>query len=78
MMALLARSKSAATYGTGSDSTFDLLAYIQDVLRVCSRAQAAAHHYEELRSKSDAALAERGLTRADLPRAAFDKLDEER
>ena len=47
-----------------------------EVVAICSRACAAAHYYEEHKAMSDAALAERGLERADLPRAAFDKLTE--
>jgi hypothetical protein len=75
MGASLARTRSAATARTGG--TFDLLGCVLEVLRICSRAGAAAQHYEELAAKSDAALAEKGLTRADLPRAAFDRLTEE-
>ena len=74
MVALLARSRSAATSRTGG--TFDLLRSVLEVLRVCSRAQAAAQHYEELKPLSDVALTDKGLKRADLPRAAFDKLNE--
>jgi hypothetical protein len=47
---------------------------IQEVLSICARARTAAHHYEELKPKSDADLDKEGLTRADLPRAAFKKL----
>jgi hypothetical protein len=57
----------------GRPSLFDRVA---EVLAICSRACAAAHFYEEHKALSDAALAERGLSRADLPRAAFDKLTE--
>ncbi len=49
---------------------------VMEVLAVCSRACAAAHYYEEHKALSDAALADRGLARADLPRATFDKLAE--
>ena len=53
-----------------------LIDRVMEVLAICSRACAAAHYYEEHKAMSDAALAERGLERADLPRAAFDKLTE--
>ena len=53
-----------------------LIDRVMEVLAICSRACAAAHYYEEHKAMSDAALAERGLKRADLPRAAFDKLTE--
>lgn len=42
-----------------------------EVLSVLARAHIAAGHYEDLRRRSDADLASRGLRRADLPRAAF-------
>ena len=61
----------AATEGGPS-----LIERVMEVLAICSRACAAAHDYEEHKAMSDAALAEKGLTRADLPRAAFDKLTE--
>ena len=53
-----------------------LIDRVMEVLAICSRACAAAHCYEEHKAMSDAALADRGLERADLPRAAFDKLTE--
>ena len=53
-----------------------LIDRVMEVLAICSRACAAAHYYEEHKAMSDAALAERGLERADLPRAAFNKLTE--
>jgi hypothetical protein len=53
-----------------------LIDRVREVLAICSRACAAAHFYEEHKPMSDAALAEKGLARADLPRAAFDKLTE--
>jgi hypothetical protein len=46
----------------------------QEIWAICTRAQAAAHHYEAHRSLSDQALAARGLIRTDLPRAAFREL----
>jgi hypothetical protein len=53
-----------------------LMGRIREVLGICSRASAAAHLYEELSTLSDEALADRGLTRADLPAAAFEELTE--
>jgi hypothetical protein len=52
----------------------DLLQSLSEVLAVLSQALTASHHYEELRRKCDAALAQRGLNRADLPRAAYREL----
>jgi hypothetical protein len=49
---------------------------VGEMLSICSRAQAAAQHYEELKPMSGADLAERGLARADVPRAVFRKLTE--
>jgi hypothetical protein len=60
---------SIAKYGRPS-----LIDRIMEVLAICSRATAAAHYYEEHKAMSDSALAGKGLERADLPRAAFDKL----
>jgi hypothetical protein len=51
-----------------------LLERFSEILSILSQALSAAHHYEELSRKCDAALAERGLKRADLPRAAFKEL----
>jgi hypothetical protein len=50
---------------------------LHDLLAVCRQSLAAADHYEELKSMSDAALAEKGLARQDLARVAFDRLTEE-
>jgi hypothetical protein len=47
---------------------------LREVLAICARARVAAHQYEELKPLSEADLAEKGLTRSDLPRAAFRKL----
>jgi len=47
---------------------------LAEVLSMLSQALAASHHYEELSRKCDAALAQRGLNRADLPRAAYREL----
>ncbi len=62
-------AKAPATAGGPS-----LIERVMEVVEICSRARAAAHDYEEHKAMSDAALAEKGLTRADLPRTAFDKL----
>jgi hypothetical protein len=51
---------------------------MREILSICSRAQAAAHHYEQLKPLSDEDLAAKGIERADLPRAAFRKLTGER
>jgi hypothetical protein len=51
-----------------------LLARIREMLAICSRATAAAHHYETLKAMSDQELAARGHRRAELPRAAFERL----
>jgi hypothetical protein len=42
-----------------------------EIFRIHARAWAAAQEYEALKRLSDADLAERGLKRVDLPRAAF-------
>ena len=46
----------------------------KEIWTICSRAKAAAHHYEAHKPLSDQALAARGLIRTDLPRAAFREL----
>jgi hypothetical protein len=51
-----------------------VLQRLKEVLFICARARTAAHHYEELKPLSEADLAEKGLTRADVPRAVFRKL----
>jgi uncharacterized protein YjiS (DUF1127 family) len=70
MPSLPAASRLAAAYTGGRR----LVGYIQQVLIVWARARTAAQRYEELHALSDAALAQRGLRRADIPRAAFDQL----
>jgi hypothetical protein len=59
-----------------SDGKRDLIKCARELLAICSRASAAAQTYEDLKRLSDQELAKRGLKRADLPRAAFDKLTE--
>lgn len=49
-----------------------------DLIAVCSRANDAAHHYANLKRLSNQALANRGLTRIELPRAAFIRLTGQR
>ena len=49
---------------------------MREILSILSRAQIAAHHYEQLKPLSDSDLAAKGLTRSDVPRAAFRKLTE--
>lgn len=51
-----------------------LMARLRELWAICSRAQAAAEHYETHKHLSDQELAARGLTRAGLTRAAFRKL----
>jgi uncharacterized protein YjiS (DUF1127 family) len=53
-----------------------LLSLLREVLAIFTRAQVAANYYEELKPQSEADLADKGLTRADVPRAAFRKLTE--
>lgn len=59
---------------TGTSKGTGTLQRLREVLSICARARDAAQHYEELKPQSDANLAEKGLTRADLPRAAYRKL----
>ena len=49
---------------------------VRDILSICSHGLAAAHHYERLKSQSDADLAANGLQRSDVPRVVFRKLTE--
>lgn len=51
-----------------------LLEQFSEILSILSQAASAAHHCEELRRQCDAALAQRGLKRADLPRIAYYEL----
>jgi hypothetical protein len=74
MMSGLADGNSAEASPATDSETNGLLDVLADAMAVCTRACAAAHHYEELKSLSDQALRARGLERADLPRAAFEKL----
>jgi uncharacterized protein YjiS (DUF1127 family) len=53
-----------------------LLSRVVEIVTVCAQARAAAHQYEHLHAMSDRALAELGLKRTELTRAAFDKLCE--
>ena len=49
---------------------------VREILSICSHGLTAAHHYERLKSQSDADLSANGLQRGDVPRAAFRKLTE--
>ena len=82
MRAGFAIKQSAGTAGrihraTAADRGAGLIDRVREVWAICSQACAAAHFYEEHKAMSDAALAERGLERADLPRATFDRLAED-
>lgn len=48
-----------------------LLRATRDVFVIVARARAAAHLYDELSRQCDATLAEKGLRRADVTRAAY-------
>jgi hypothetical protein len=67
----LSKPHPDAVDDTHSGGVFQLL---RDLLKVCRRSWAAADHYEELKSMSDPALAEKGIERKDLARVAFDRL----
>jgi hypothetical protein len=45
-----------------------------EILTILSQAASASHLYDDLSHQCDGALAERGLKRADLPRAAYNEL----
>lgn len=68
---------SNQAFANAPDRLRRMVRTVGEMLSICSRAQAAAQHYEELKPKSDADLAERGIERADLPQVAFRKLTEE-
>ena len=55
-------------------ATTSVLRAIRDVFLIMARARAAEQLYAELGRQCDTALAEKGLKRADLPRAAYDAL----
>lgn len=67
----LPKSETWSPASTRKSNATTILARAREVLSVCTRSQAASHHFEELNRLSDDALAARGLSRADLPRAAF-------
>jgi uncharacterized protein YjiS (DUF1127 family) len=54
-----------------------VLQFLSDIAATGRQAWAAADHYEDLKSMSDRALADIGLERKDIPRAAFDRLTRE-
>jgi len=60
----------------GGFSMPPIVGWIWDILQACSQAADAAHYYEQLRPLSDEALADRGLTREDIPRAVLRKLSD--
>jgi hypothetical protein len=45
-----------------------------EVIAICTRANAAARCYEDLKPLCDHALGKKGIARTDLPRIAFEKL----
>ena len=63
-----------AERGASKRSLRAALERVREILSICAQARVAAHHYEELKPQSDQDLAEKGLTRSDVPRAAFRKL----
>jgi len=69
--------KPATQDGGPGRNRRDHVGVIRAVFRIMVRAQAAAHLYTQLRHRSDADLARRGLRRSDLPRAAHDALTRE-
>ena len=70
---LAARSNERRASGRAGMGALSLL---REVLAIFTRARVAASYYEELKPQSQADLADKGLTKADLPRAAFRKLTE--
>ena len=78
MPSLAASGKSNLVHSWSGHGWGRVIDCMADVIAVCTRASAAARHYEERRALSDAALAKRGLTRAGLARAAFDELTAQR
>ncbi len=51
-----------------------LLERLSEIWSILSQAHSAAHLYEELSRKCDNTLAEQGLKRSDVPRAAYHEL----
>ena len=54
--------------------TSGFLESLPEILSILSQALVVAHHYEALSGQCNAALAQRGLKRSDLPRAAYNEL----
>ena len=75
-----AETRHSAPAGGGNREQYDagLLGVVADVWLTLMRAQAVAQLYAELSRQSDATLAEKGLRRADLTRAAYYALTRER
>lgn len=48
--------------------------FILELLSILSQALSAAHNYEQMSRQCNAALAQRGLKRSDLPRVAYSEL----
>jgi hypothetical protein len=78
MTAIIAMQESIGAVDRRSEraSKAGLVERAREILTICSRANDAAHTYEKLKAMSDHELAKRGLKRADLARAAFDRLTE--
>ena len=78
MRAIIAMQESVGAFDRPSEraSKPGIVERAREVFSICSRASDAAHAYEELKAMSDHELAKRGLKRADLARAAFDRLTE--
>ena len=68
------RQASQLNPATGHRHHRDLLVAIWDIFFILMRAQSAEHRYEQLNRQCDAALAQQGLRRADLPRAIYNEL----
>ena len=76
MRAVIAMARSTDLIGDHSQRSTrpGFVDRARDVWAICSRANDAAHTWEELNALSDDELARRGLRRADVARIAFDKL----
>lgn len=79
-MTVGAHMQGAVQAGGRNREQYDagLLGVVTDVWLTLMRAQAAAQLYAELSRQSDATLAEKGLRRSDLTRAAYHALTSER
>jgi hypothetical protein len=77
MVTWLSRLHNVSVESVDAGERHGLLRALWEAVTVCRRSWDAADHYEQLRSMSDAALTERGLTRKDLARVAFDRLSQD-